>query len=109
MTQQARDRWKTFGLITGWSLVVLGVLAAHLRWVEGMTGAIFSESEPPGLYRTVSKPIVRGGMVQLRSLMKHVAGIPGDTVRLTPEGSYINGKLWPYSAIPSDVHSHPDP
>ena len=24
---------------------------------------------------------------------------PGDTVRVTPEGSYINGKLWPYSAI----------
>jgi len=104
-----REQYKTIGLITGWSLVVLFALVAHLRYVEGITGAIFSDSEPIGLYRTVSGPVVRGGMVELRNLIKHVAGVPGDTVRVTPEGSFINGKLWPDSAIPSGVHSRPYP
>ena len=109
MSEQARQRWKTVGLISGWTVAALFAVAAHLRYVEGITGAIFSDSEPQGLYRETSGPIERDGMVQLRALMKHVAGIPGDTVRVTPEGSYINGILWDYSAIPSDVHSRPYP
>ena len=48
-------------------------------------------------------------MVELRRLTKHVAAIPGDTVRVTPEGSYINGKLWPYSAIPARSLYRPFP
>lgn len=109
MTQVARERYKTIGLISGWSLVALFAIAMHLRWVEGITGAIFSDSEPEGFYREIAGPVIRGGMVELRNLTKHVAGIPGDTVIVTPEGSYINGKLWPYSAIPTDSHYRPFP
>jgi hypothetical protein len=43
-------------------------------------------------------------MDELRPLMKHVAAIAGDTVRVTPEGSYVNGRLWPNSAIPTDTY-----
>ena len=109
MTEQAHQRWRTAGLFAGWTIAALFAIGAHLRYVEGITGALFSDSEPQGLYRETSGPIERGSMVQLRTLMKHVAGIPGDTVRVAPEGSYINGTLWPYSAIPSDVHSRPYP
>jgi type IV secretory pathway protease TraF len=93
-----RERRKTIALWLGWSLATLFAMAAHLRYVEGITGAIFSNSEPEGLYREVSGEPARGGLVELRDLIKHVAAIPGDTVRVSPEGSYIDGKLWPFSA-----------
>jgi type IV secretory pathway protease TraF len=94
-------------LATAIAMFLLLVLVLNLRWLGGITGAIFSESEPPGIYREVDVPVRRGGMVQLRQLMKHVAGVPGDTVLVTPEGSYVNGKLWPYSAIPAgSTYSH---
>jgi type IV secretory pathway protease TraF len=38
--------------------------------------------------------------------MKHVAAVPGDTVIVTPSGSYINGKLWPNSAIPAQTYGY---
>ena len=74
----------------------------NLRWL-GITGAIFSDSEPPGLYREVHVPIERGAMVQMRQLMKHVAAVPGDTVCATPMGSFVNHRLWPNSDIPTDA------
>jgi type IV secretory pathway protease TraF len=61
-----------------------------------------SPSEPIGLYRVSFEPLTRGAYVILKSPIKRIAGAPGDTVRATPEGSYVNGKLWPLSAIPGD-------
>ena len=90
-------------IITSATLLALGTLR---YW--GIAGNL-TNSEPYGFYiRTPGDPI-RGNMVALRSLIKHVAAVPGDTVRATPEGSYINGKLWPYSAIPTDSHYRPFP
>src|SRR5712691_9070691 len=85
-------------IVTSTTLLALGTL----HWA-GVTGNL-TESEPPGLYfRTLTSPR-RGAMVELRPLMKHVAAIAGDTVRVTPEGSYVNGRLWPNSAIPTDTY-----
>jgi type IV secretory pathway protease TraF len=61
-----------------------------------------SPSEPLGLYRVTREPLTYGAFVLLDSPLKRIAGMPGDTVRVTKEGSYINGKLWPLSAIPND-------
>jgi type IV secretory pathway protease TraF len=38
--------------------------------------------------------------------MKHLAGVPGDTVEVTARGSYVNGKLWPNSRIPANTHGY---
>ncbi len=38
--------------------------------------------------------------------LKQIAALNGDTVRTTPEGSYINGKLWPLSGILAGVRYH---
>lgn len=77
---------------------------AALRWY-GVTGNL-TDSESRGLYlQTIGAPS-RGHMVQLRPLIKHIAGLPGDTVRVAPEGSYINGYLWPQSGIPADTHGY---
>jgi type IV secretory pathway protease TraF len=103
-----RERLKNIALATTITLLVLVLFALSFHWA-GITGAVFSDSEPPGIYRATGGPIWRGEMVQLRQLMKHVAAVPGDTVRVTPEGSYINGKLWPYSGIPTETHYRPFP
>jgi type IV secretory pathway protease TraF len=82
-----------FGFIlASGTLLALGAL--HYA---GVTGNV-TESEPIGLYLKVPGDPVRGGMVQCRGLIKHIAGVPGDVIRVTPEGSYINNKLWPNSA-----------
>jgi type IV secretory pathway protease TraF len=107
--QQLSKELKTIALWTGWPLAILFALLMHLHYVDGFTGTLFSDSEPTGIYRAISGSVTRGSMVELRNLIKHVAAIPGDTVRCTPQGSFINDKLWPDSAIPSDVHSHPYP
>jgi type IV secretory pathway protease TraF len=95
----AFERFEKATLIIALTMALLMVFGLGFR-AFGIYGAP-TDSEPNGLYRTTSGPITRGGMVELRKLIKHVAGVPGDTVRVTPEGSYINGKLWPYSAIPN--------
>lgn len=90
-----------FGFILASStLLALGTL----HWA-GVTGNL-TESEPIGLYLKAPGSPVRGRMVQLRGLIKHIAGLPGDTVRVTPEGSYVNGKLWPNSALPSNTNGY---
>jgi len=68
-----------------------------------------TNSEPTGLYLRLPGRPEQGGMVALQPLMKHVVAVPGDTVRVTSEGSYINGKLWPYSGIPKATSYHPFP
>ena len=66
-------------------------------------------SAPIGLYRIVHEPVVRGSLVLLRDPMKTIVGWPGDTVRLTPEGTYINGKLIADSAVPENSPYPPYP
>ena len=78
-----------------WELWALLPVAVFLR-------LNFSPSEPRGLYRLSRESLNRGTFVLLASPLKQIAGVPGDVVRVTPEGSYINGKLWPMSAIPGD-------
>jgi hypothetical protein len=91
-----RNRRLALVAIASTTALVLLLFCLGLRWI-GIVGTL-TDSEPPGLYRTIAGPPWRGDMVELRRLMKHVVAVAGDTVRVTPEGSYINGKLWPYSA-----------
>jgi type IV secretory pathway protease TraF len=84
------------------SSVVLAL--GTLRWY-GVAGNL-TDSEPIGLYLREPGNPARGGMVALRPLMKNIAGVPGDTVTVTPSGSYINGRLWPNSAIPSQTYGY---
>ena len=65
-----------------------------------------SPSEPHGIYRLTHEPLIRGAFVVLKLPLKQIAALPGDTVRVTPEGSYVNGKLWPHSGIPASAPNH---
>jgi type IV secretory pathway protease TraF len=65
-----------------------------------------TDSEPIGLYARVGGFPHRGCMVQLRPLIKHLAGVPGDIIQTTAQGSYVNGRLWPNSGIPTDTHGY---
>jgi type IV secretory pathway protease TraF len=98
------ERTKTLALIV---TAVPLLLMLNYRYL-GFTGTL-TDSEPWGFYRVSREPVHRGGMVQLRYLVKHVAAMPGDTVWVTPEGSYINGQLWPDSAVPADAPYRPFP
>ena len=62
-----------------------------------------SASEPRGIYRLTHEPLNRGTYVVLKMPLKRIAAMPGDAVRVTPEGSYINGTLWPASGLPAEV------
>jgi type IV secretory pathway protease TraF len=62
-----------------------------------------SPSAPRGLYRITHSHLQRGTFVILKMPLKRIAGVAGDIVRVAPEGSYINGKLWPGSGVPRDV------
>jgi conjugative transfer signal peptidase TraF len=73
-------------------------------------------SEPAGIYELVPGGVARGGLVLLKQphasaasilrryapanlpLIKRVAALPGDVVRVSPHGVYINGARWPESA-----------
>ncbi|GEM_PF-1107906 len=72
-------------------------------------------SEPVGIYELVPGGIARGGLVLLKQphdssasllrryvparlpLIKRVAALPGDLVRVSPHGVYVNGVRWPES------------
>ncbi len=85
------------------SLMLILVLAGtSLFRVKGN----ISPSEPRGLWRLTDEPLRRGAYVVLKMPLKQIAALNGDTVRNTPEGSYINGKLWPHSGIPAGVRDH---
>ncbi len=104
MTHTQFERVKTIALIC-----TLAILAHIITFKTfGLTGTV-TDSEPPGVYRISYGSFTRGRMAQLRLLTKHIAGVPGDTVHVTPEGSYINGELWPWSAIPPHTTYHPFP
>ncbi len=98
------ERIKTVALIC--TLAILALIITFKTF--GLSGTL-TDSEPWGLYRISYGSLAPGRMVQLRLLTKHIAGIPGDTVRVTAEGSFINGKLWPWSAIPPHTPYRPLP
>src|SRR5215469_17745170 len=60
-----------------------------------------SASEPVGLYHITSRPLTRNGLVLLRAPLKRLVGMPGDEIRMAPEGVYVNGQLVPDSAVPA--------
>ena len=78
------------------SIVVAGLANNFAGVVVNLTN-----SEPTGIYLRVPRKPERGGMVALRSLMKHVVAVPGDLVTVTAHGTYVNGQLFPHSAIPA--------
>jgi signal peptidase I/conjugal transfer pilin signal peptidase TrbI len=84
-------------------VVLIGTLAtASIFDIRGNA----SPSEPLGIYRLTHEPLTRGAFVVLKLPLKKIAALPGDTVRVTPAGSYVNGKLWPHSAIPTGAPNH---
>jgi type IV secretory pathway protease TraF len=89
--------WTFLGLVTA-ALYVLTHFTLNL-----------SPSEPVGLYRPTAGAFKRGSLVLLRDPLKRLAGVPGDTIRTAPEGSYINGKLILNSEIPKGSPYHPYP
>ena len=64
---------------------------------------------PVGWYYITSKQPAKGDLVLLRNPLKEYAAGPGDTIRTTPEGSYINGVLFPHSEIPDGSPYQPYP
>src|SRR5262245_12375099 len=90
-----------FALILTTSALI-GLATLH---VYGLTGNL-TDSEPRGLYLQIIGSPARGHLVQLRPLIKHIAGLPGDTIRVAREGSYINDHLWPNSAVPTDTQGY---
>ena len=102
-------------------VIVLGAMAAlaHLTGVVINTTA----SLPLGLYRTIDAPVVRGVYVKFcpppsalfdeaarrgylhagfcpggyLPLLKRVLAVPGDRVRVAPEGVRVNGQRVPFS------------
>ena len=90
--------------ITFPGLVILAVcFTAALIAIDGIRFND-TESAPVGIYCVTHQPLTRGTFLFLKMPLKVIAGLPNDTVRVTKEGSYINGKLWPNSAIPKDTH-----
>jgi len=83
------------------SIVVAGLANSSAGLVVNLTN-----SEPTGIYLRVPGEPERGGMVALRSLMKHVVAVPGDVVTVTAQGTYVNGQLFPHSAIPTTAKGY---
>jgi type IV secretory pathway protease TraF len=83
------------------SIVVAGLANRFAGVMVNLTN-----SEPTGIYMRVPGEPERGCTVALRSLMKHVVAVPGDVVTVTQQGTHVNGRLWPNSAIPEDTHGY---
>lgn len=59
---------------------------------------------PAGIYRVrAMTQIQRGDFVELRMLGKQVAALPGDRVRFSPEGVYVNGQRLKNSAPEAEM------
>ena len=63
-----------------------------------------SPSVPMGVWHLTHQPLTRKAYVRLKMPIKQIAGMTGDTIRVTPEGSYVNGWLWPHTAPITDHH-----
>jgi type IV secretory pathway protease TraF len=65
-----------------------------------------SASEPVGLYHITSRPLTRNGLVLLKDPLKRLVGVPGDEIRMAPEGVYVNDQLIANSAVPPVPRTH---
>ena len=83
------------------SIVVVGLANNFGGLVVNLTN-----SEPTGIYLRVPGKPERGGIVALRSLMKHVVAFPGDVVTVTQQGTHVNGQLFPHSATPATAKGY---
>jgi type IV secretory pathway protease TraF len=68
-----------------------------------------SASEPVGLYRITGQPPARDALVLLKDPLKRLVGVPGDTIRTTAQGTWVNGKFIPDSGIPATAPYRPYP
>jgi type IV secretory pathway protease TraF len=68
-----------------------------------------SRSEPIGLYRVTRSPFKRGALVLLRDPLKRLVAVPGDTIRTSGQGTFVNGNLIPNSSIPKGSPYRPYP
>ena len=102
------------GLIGG--AIAMGVCALG-GWLPLKVGYCFNitPSKPVGIYRLVPGRVERGAIVLLKQphntaasvlqpyvpanlpLIKRVAALPGDSVRVESDGIYVNGVRWPES------------
>jgi type IV secretory pathway protease TraF len=87
--------------LTATRIFLIAIVTAAIGLANRFAGLMLNltDSEPTGIYLRVPGKPERGGMVALRSLMKHVIAVPGDVVTVTPAGTYVNGQLFPHSAI----------
>jgi conjugative transfer signal peptidase TraF len=104
------------------TLVVASLFSVRLALQQAGLRVNLTASEPRGLYLTEQKPWRRGSFVIFRlparlsaialergyalpgstagavmDGLKRVAALPGDTVRVGPQGVSVNGVLWPAS------------
>jgi type IV secretory pathway protease TraF len=86
----------------------LAIIVAALYLVTHFT-LNESQSEPIGLYRPTHSPFKRGSLVLLKDPLKRVVGMPGDCIRTTREGTYVNTRLVPDSGIPAGSPYRPYP
>ena len=68
-----------------------------------------SPSEAIGLYRPTHDAFKRGALVLLRDPLKRLVATPGDFIRTSPEGTYVNGQLIRNSGIPAGSPYRPYP
>jgi type IV secretory pathway protease TraF len=83
---------------------VLTMIALPILFAELNFTCNDSPSIPRGLWHLTHKPLTHYAYVRLKMPMKEIAGMAGDTIRVTPQGSYINGELWPQSAPIGPYH-----
>jgi signal peptidase I len=86
-------------LVVGWLILLCVLMLGYNGGVMNIT-----DSAPIGLYVKVPGMPKRGDLMLLRPLIKRLVGVPGDQIRTSPEGTYVNGKLVKDSAIPANIH-----
>jgi signal peptidase I len=78
--------------------LVMGAMTA--LWFQSHYTLNESASEPLGWYQVMDRSLARNSLVLLRNPLKRLVGVPGDTVRFTPEGVYVNDHYITHSKVP---------
>jgi type IV secretory pathway protease TraF len=86
-------------------LAAFWVVTTLMRW--HFVTLNLTDSEPRGIYIPTSGTPGTGAMVELRPLLKHVRGRPGDIVNWSPAGVSINGAPpIPNTAPPKNLYGY---